>query len=173
MRINTATIVPITGLGFAAATLVGQNLGAKRVDRAETSSWRCALYAILIVGALSAFVISFPKQVLSVFLTGTEENIQEVVQTGTSFLRIVMPTVLFIGLGITLGRAQNGAGDTQLPLLNSLFTFLGVRIPLVYLLVGELGVAGVWIGLAISNVIYGVVMVLLFKMGRWKKIVIR
>lgn len=173
MRINTATIIPIAGLGFAAVTLVGQNLGAKRIDRAESSGWRCALYSILVMDILATFILIFPKQVISFFLIGSEGNLQKIVQTGTNFLRRVMPTVLFVGLGMTLGRAQNGAGDTQLPLLNTGITFLFLRIPLVHFLIGEIGVSGVWAGLAISNMVYGLLMALLFKLGRWKKKVIR
>jgi putative MATE family efflux protein len=164
MRLNMAVTIPIMGVGFAAATLVGQNLGAEQTDRAERSGWLSALYAVIIVGILSIFLFAFPKQIISIF-----NNEKEVVSFGVIFLRFVAPSMLFIGLGTTMGRAQNGAGDTKIPLITTALSMLFLRIPLAYCLSDLFGSSGIWIDIAFTNVIYGSLMTAFFKVGRWKK----
>ncbi|HIH96673.1 MAG TPA: MATE family efflux transporter [Thermoplasmata archaeon] len=166
MRLNMAVTIPIMGIGFAAATLVGQNLGALKVERSEKSGWLCALYAVIIMCVLSTFLFAFPEEIIGIF---NRDGEIKVLRVGASFLRFVAPSLLFVGLGMTLGRSQNGAGDTQIPLLTSTITFLGLRIPLAFLLSSLLGPNGIWLDLAITNVVYGILMTTFFKIGRWKK----
>ncbi len=159
-----AVTIPTMGLGFAAATLVGQNLGAKKTDRAERSGWLSALYAVIIVAILSIFLLAIPEGIIGIF-----NREEEVVKIGASFLRFVAPSMLFIGLGMAMGRAQNGAGDTKIPLITSALSMLFLRIPLAYYLSDLFGPSGIWIDIGLTNVIYGSLMATFFKIGRWKK----
>ena len=165
MRLNFAVMIPVLGLGMASATLIGQNLGANKADRAEKSGWLCALFGVIIMGSLSAFFLLFPGQVIAFF-----NNDLEVVAIGEQFIRWVTPTLAFIGLAIVLGRSLGGAGDTFHPMLFTGISLLVIRILLADWLPNHMGLIGIWIAIGFSNIIHGILITIWFKAGRWKQV---
>ena len=164
MRLNMAVTIPTMGFGFAAATLVGQNLGARKPDRAEKSGWMCAGIGAIIMIILTIVFLIFSGNIVSVF-----NDEFEVVEIGTQFIKIMAPTFIFLGLGTTLGRGLNGAGDTVYPMIISIITMLALRIPLEWYMSTRAGTAGIWKSLALTNAIYGIVITMWFKIGKWKE----
>jgi putative MATE family efflux protein len=164
MRLNMAVTIPTMGFGFAAATLVGQNLGARKPDRAEKSGWICAGIGTIIMIILTIVFLIFSGNIVSVF-----NDEFEVVEIGTQFIKTMAPTFIFLGLGTTLGRGLNGAGDTVYPMIISIITMLALRIPLAWYMSTRAGTAGIWKSLALTNAIYGIVITMWFKIGKWKE----
>ncbi|MDD3818801.1 MAG: MATE family efflux transporter, partial [Actinomycetota bacterium] len=164
MRLNMAVTIPTMGFGFAAATLVGQNLGARKPDRAEKSGWMCAGIGAIIMIILTIVFLILSGNIISVF----NDEI-EVVEIGTQFIRIMAPTFIFLGLGTTLGRGLNGAGDTVHPMIFSIITMLVLRVPLAWYMSTRAGTIGIWRSLALTNAIYGIVIAMWFKIGKWKE----
>jgi Na+-driven multidrug efflux pump len=167
MRLNMAAMIPVMGLGFASATLVGQNLGAKKSNRAEKSGWLCALIGTIVMGSLSALFLLLPREVIAFF----SDNL-EVISIGEQFIRWVAPTLAFIGLAITLGRGLGGAGDTFHPMIFTAVSLLVIRVSLAGWLPNQLGLIGIWIALASTNIIHGALVTIWFKVGKWKRKVI-
>ncbi len=166
IRLWMAVLMPGMGFGNAAETLVGQNLGARKPERSVRAAWfatgMCAAFAL---AAGIAFIL-FAEPLVAVF-----SSKREVVATGSSFLFWLGATMPFLAFSLVLGRAMNGAGDTLWPMLTTAVAMLAVRIPLAYGLANAWqSPTGVWVALAVSNVLQGVMFVLVFWWGRWKKI---
>ena len=156
----------MVGFAFAAAsaTLVGQNLGAKKIARAEKSAWEAVAFFEIILTALLLLFISFPEGIIRIF--SEEEGVIEIGGEYVSLLGIALP---FLGLSVVLSRAFGGAGETRLPMIVTAIALIGVRIPLSYYLASFMGVSGIWYGLLASNLIEGTIIALLFRRGSWKK----
>lgn len=165
IRICIFTILPAWGLANAAATLVGQNLGAGQPDRAEKSVWRTAFLALCFF-AVVALVFFFFGEGLMRFFTQDEEAIR----SGTLCLHILAMGYIFFAYGMIISQAFNGAGDTKTPTYINLFVFWLVQIPLAYFLAKYLkwGPKGVYVAIGISESLLAVVCIILFKKGRWK-----
>jgi len=163
-RLMIAVMMPGMGIGAAAATLVGQNLGAHRPDRAAKAAWFAAgTYATFALMVGIAFIV-FAKPLIAIF-----NSQPEVVANGSEFFRWVGMTLLFIAFSVVFGRAMNGAGDTFWPMLITAVAMLGIRIPMAYgFATAWRSVTGVWFAYAASNVVQGIMFVLLFAWGRWK-----
>jgi len=164
MRLNMAVMIPVMGLGLASATLVGQNLGAKKANRAEKSGWLCTLFGVILMGSLSAFFFLFPRQIIAFF-----NDDLEVIAIGEQFIRWVAPTLAFIGLAIVLGRGLGGAGDTFHPMIFTAISLLIIRVLLAGWLPKQLGLIGIWIALASTNILHGTLVAIWFKVGKWKR----
>lgn len=164
-RVIVFTLLPSWGMANAAATLVGQNLGAKQPDRAETSVWRTALYNTGFLLLVSVVFFLFADPILGLFT-------QEVVvrDIGKSALQIICLGYIFFSYGMVIGQAFNGAGDTLTPLLISLVVFWAVQIPLAYYLAVMLDWQsnGVFACIAFAHSLYAVVAIALFRRGKWK-----
>ncbi len=165
IRIIIFTILPSWGMSNAAATLVGQNLGAGKPDRAETSVWRTAYFNmafLLLVGIIFAF---FAKDFIGIF---TDEP--KVIEIGVLCLQIVCLGYIFFGFGMVIGQSLNGAGDTLSPTIMNLICFWLIEIPLAYYLAKSLawGPSGVFWSIAISESILAIIAIFVFKRGRWK-----
>ena len=165
IRIVMFVLMPSWGLSNAAATLVGQNLGAGKPHRAETSVWRACLYNAGVLGVLAVFFVAFAGQVVALF---TDEP--AVASVATSALRIIAGGFPFYAAGYVLTQAFNGAGDTWTPTLVNLACFWMFEIPLAYLLARPLawGPPGVFWAGAISFSALSIVSALLFRRGGWK-----
>ncbi len=166
MRMWMAVLMPSMGFGNAAMTLVGQNLGAHKPERSARAAWfatgMCAAVA-MVVGI--AFIL-FAEPLVAVFTSQ-----REVVSIGSNLLFWLGVTMPFFAFSLVLGRAMNGAGDTFWPMLTTAAAMLVVRVPLAYCLANAWGSpTGVWVALAASNVLQGVLFVFAFWWGRWKKI---
>src|SRR5215813_8545066 len=127
VRIVIFVILPSWGLSNAAATLVGQNLGAKRPDRAEQSVWRTGFYNMLFLGGIGLFFILFATPIVSLFTSNPE-----VVALAATCLRILSCGNIGFAYGMVMLQAFNGAGDTTTPTIVNLFGFWLFEIPLAY-----------------------------------------
>jgi len=165
IRIVIFALLPSWGLANAAATLVGQNLGAGKPDRAETSAWRACWYNLLCLGVVGAVFMVFAPAIVGWFT-----NDGEVASIGARGLRIISSGFLFYSSGYVLTQAFNGAGDTWTPtMINILCLWLG-EIPLAYLLAQPLGFGpmGVFSAFPIAFGGMAVLSAVLFRRGRWK-----
>jgi putative MATE family efflux protein len=165
IRVVIFALLPAWGLSNAAATMVGQALGAGKPDRAERAVWKAAWYNVCFLGAFGiAFVAGAPLIVRQF----TDDP--EVQRLATNCLRIVSAGFPFYACGIVLTSAFNGAGDTWTPTLLNLACFWCFEIPLAWLLshVAGLGPEGAFIAVAVSFSTFAVLCVVLFRRGRWK-----
>ena len=165
IRIVIFVILPSWGLSNAAATLVGQNLGAGQPGRAEASVWRTGLYNMLFLGSVGVGLIVFAGPIVRLF---TDDP--AVVSLGTSCLRIVSYGNIGYAYGMVMLQAFNGAGDTVTPTIVNFFGFWVLEIPLAYWLAIPRGLHanGVYLSIVIAEGAMAGVSILLFKRGRWK-----
>ncbi len=166
-RVLVFTLLPSWGLANAAGTLVGQNLGALKPDRAELSVWRTALINVIFLGIIGTIFLIFARPVIMIF---TPEA--AVVDFGTLSLQIICLGYVFFAYGMVLVQAFNGAGDTKTPTVVNIFVFWIFQIPFAYFLAVTLnwGPAGVFWAIAIAHSVLAVVGVVIFRQGRWKLI---
>ena len=127
LRVIMFALLPALGLSNAAATLVGQNLGAGKPERAEKAVWKAAFFNAAFYGVIGLIFIFFAHEIVGIF---TEEA--DVLAYGTECLRIVAYGFVFYGFGMVLETAFNGAGDTWTPTYLNLFVFWLFEIPLAY-----------------------------------------
>jgi putative MATE family efflux protein len=165
IRIVMFFLLPAWGMSNAAATLVGQNLGAKKPERAELSVIRTAKYNAVFMGVVSIFFMVFARAIVSFF---TED--EAVISYAVDALRIVSSGYLFYGIGMVMANAFNGAGDTRTPTIINLFGFWFFQIPLAYLLAKtlEMGPLGVFIAIPVAETAITVAAYIFFKKGKWK-----
>jgi putative MATE family efflux protein len=165
MRVVMFAILPAWGLSNAAATLVGQNLGAKQPERAEQAVWTAARYNLYFLGTVGVLFVVFAGPIVRLFPGGAEMQ-----EFGTTALRIVGLGFPFYAYGLVLSSAFNGAGDTRTPTLMNLFCFWIWEIPLAWLLSHPLGLGphGIVISVAVAFSTLAVVSVLVFRRGHWK-----
>jgi putative MATE family efflux protein len=166
IRIVIFVILPSWGLSNAAATLVGQNLGAEKPDRAETAVWRTGLYNVIFLGSVGIIFILFAEPIIRLFTSDPT-----VVPLGAACLRIVSYGNLGYAYFMVMIQAFNGAGDTITPTIVNFFGFWLFEIPLAYTLALPLGMKsnGVFASIAIAESAMAVASAILFKGGRWKK----
>lgn len=166
-RIIMFTILPSWGLSNAAATLVGQNLGAGKPERAEKSVWKCAFYNMIFLGVISLIFGIWAEWFVGIFSSETE-----VVKYGALALRYICFGYIFFAYGMVIGQAFNGAGDTRTPTIINFFCFWMFEVPLAYFLAITLGFGpqGIFSAIAIAVVLLAVVCIVVFKKGRWKTV---
>ncbi|MCC6725054.1 MAG: MATE family efflux transporter [Saprospiraceae bacterium] len=167
IRIIVFTIMPAWGMANAAATLVGQNLGAGHPERAEASVWRTAHMDMLFMLVVSIVYFIFARQIVSSF----DPN-PLVVESGVLALRIFSVGYVFFAYGMVISSAFNGAGDTVTPTIINFVCFWLLEIPLGWLFALHFGygLAGVCWAVFIAESIMAVVLVVLFKRGKWKNV---
>lgn len=169
IRIVIFALLPSVGMSNAAATLVGQNLGAKKPERSEQAVWKAAFYNAIFLTSVGILFIIFANPIIGFF---TSEP--SVLAYGTDALRIISYGFLFYAFGMVFETAFNGAGDTWTPTYLNLFIFWLFEIPLAYVLAYYfgLGAHGVFWAITIAFSALAVVSALLFKRGKWKTKVI-
>jgi len=160
-------ILPSFGLSNAAATLVGQNLGAKELKRAEDSVWKVAKYNGIFMGIVSIIFLLFAKQ-----LIGLINDEVQVVATGTLALRIISLGYVFYGIGMTLMNAFNGAGDSKTQTLINLFWYWVFQVPIAYFVAIHLQwhSIGVFLAILITEILIAITSIIIFKKGKWKEV---
>lgn len=165
MRVAVFALLPSWGLANAAATLVGQNLGAAKPERAERAVWVVGAYNFAFLGIVGLIFTLAPQPILRVF---TEEPAE--LALAASCLRIVALGFLFYAYGMVLVQAFNGAGDTRTPTLLNLCCFWFFKIPVAYLLAMSLGLGpnGVFIAITCAYSSLALLALWLFRRGRWK-----
>jgi MATE family, multidrug efflux pump len=166
IRIVVFIILPSWGLSNAAATLVGQNLGAKQPGRAETSVWRTGFYNMLFLGVVGIFFVLFAEPVVRLF---TSDAL--VVPLAASCLRIISYGNIGYAYGMVMLQAFNGAGDTVTPTIVNFFGFWLLEIPLAYFLAITAGMraSGVYVSIVVAEAFIAGASIILFKRGRWKR----
>ena len=165
MRVIVFAILPSFGLSNAAATMVGQGLGAGKPDRAERSVWKACTYNLAFLGIAGIAFVAFAGPIVRVFSSDPE-----VVRHGSTALRIVAAGFPLYAYGMVLTQSFNGAGDTWTPTWIHLGIFWLFEIPLAYVLARTLGVgpAGAFLAIAVAFSMLAVVSAFIFRLGRWK-----
>jgi putative MATE family efflux protein len=165
MRVVMFMLLPSWGLGNAAATLVGQNLGAGNPARAEQAVWRAALYNCVFLGTIGLLLVPLGAHVVRLFTSDAA-----VVEQGGRCLRIVAAGFAFYAYGMVVSQAFNGAGDTRTPTWINLGCFWLGELPVALLLSRSfhLGPSGVYVAVTLAFSSMAVASILLFRRGRWK-----
>lgn len=166
IRILVFAFLPAWGMSNAAATLVGQSLGAGQPERAERAVWRSSFYNMAFLGIVGLIFILWAEVFVGLF---THEA--EVAANAVACLRIVSYGYLVYALGMVLVQAFNGAGDTVTPTIINLFCFWLFEIPLAYTLAKTLGYGpnGVYFSIVAAEALMTIVAVVLFRRGKWKE----
>jgi Na+-driven multidrug efflux pump len=154
--------------------MVGQNLGAKRADRAEQAVRLAAGVGAAVMFGVAVVALVFAEPIVGVFISATTADATETVRQGVQYLRIRTVEFAFIGvLQVVLG-AYRGAGNTKTALAFSLMALWVGRVPVVYVLAFSfgMGATGVWIGMAMGNVVGAIGAVAWFTRGTWKEAVV-
>ncbi|HYL86604.1 MAG TPA: MATE family efflux transporter [Candidatus Angelobacter sp.] len=165
IRILIFILLPSWGLSNAAATLVGQNLGAKHPERAQISVWRTGFYNMLFLGGIGVFFLLFATPVVSLFT-----HDPAVVPLAANCLRILSYGNIGYAYGMVMLQAFNGAGDTITPTWVHFFGFWILEVPLAYFLAipAHIGANGVYISIVVAECAIAAAGILLFRRGRWK-----
>jgi Na+-driven multidrug efflux pump len=167
IRIVIFFILPAWGLSNAAATLVGQNLGARRPDRAEQAVWRTGLYNLIFLGTLGVFFIVFATPIVRLFV-----HDPAVVPIAAMALRTFSCGNMGYAYVMVILQAFNGAGDTVTPTIVNFFGFWVLEIPLAWCLAVPMhfGAEGAFVAFVIAQFAIAGASVVLFRRGRWKRI---
>ncbi len=166
IRIVIFAILPSWGLSNAAATLVGQNLGAGRPDRARSAVWRTGLWNMIFLGSVGIVFIVFAPWIIGLF---TQDP--AVVPVAVDCLRIFSCGNIAFAYGMVLMQAFNGAGDTLTPTYINLFGFWILEIPLAWWLAMHsfMHVNGVFVAVVAAQAVVVLIGLVLFRQGRWAK----
>lgn len=159
--------LPAWGLSNAAATLVGQNLGAKELERAEQSVLLSVKYNIIFMGLVMVTFLIFPEQIIRIFTSD-----EAVLSYGAHALQIIGAGYIFFGIGMVFTQALNGAGDTRTPTIINLVCFWVFQIPFAYFLayVLELSSTGAFIAIPAAEVLIALLSWYYFRKGKWKAV---
>ncbi len=163
VRIIIFALLPSWGLSNAATTMVGQNLGARRPDRAEEAVWITGRINSALLACVTVVFVSLAGPLVSIF---TQEP--ETLRHGTNALRIISLGYVFYAWGMVLANAFNGAGDTMTPTRINLLCFWLFEIPCAWLLSQSIGPNGVFWSVAIAETLLAVVAVTVFRRGSWR-----
>jgi putative MATE family efflux protein len=165
IRLMMFFLLPAWGMSNAAATLVGQNLGALNPQRAEESVLKTMKYNIIFMATVTALTLVLGRWLVSLFTN--DEGVREVALTA---LRIICSGYIFYGIGMVMMNAFNGAGDTWTPTWINFFGFWIFQIPLAYLLAKyfELGPTGVFIAVPVAETGISLAAFIIFRKGKWK-----
>jgi putative MATE family efflux protein len=166
LRFHMIILMPAFALGGAAATMVGQNLGAAKPHRAGRAAWLAtAVDAAFMALAAAVLFLSAPR--LIHFFNADSE----VVSVGAHYLRVVSPFYVFAALGVVLGRALNGAGDSMSPMIITMVCLWGLQVPLAILFsrLWQPATQGIWWAIVVAMVLQGLLIAGWFQTGRWKR----
>ncbi|MBZ5604389.1 MAG: MATE family efflux transporter [Acidobacteriia bacterium] len=165
IRIVIFALLPSWGMANAAATLVGQNLGAKKPDRAEQSVWRAGFYNMIFLGIVALVFVAFATPLVSIFTDDAG-----VVPVASHALRLISYGYIFYAWGMVMVSSFNGAGDTYTPTVLNALCYWVIRIPLAWWLSFKLamGPDGVFWSIPIADSMLAVIGVIAFRTGKWK-----
>ncbi len=164
MRMDQLVILPSLGISTAVIALVGHNVGARHFDRAESCVWRSAVLAMIVMEALGIVFFLTPSIWIGIFTKAPD-----VMAHGTSYLRIVPLTYMFMGLSIIMGAAFQGAGKGMPALVISSLRLLVLTVPGALVLSRLMGLRGVWLAIAGSVIIASLVSAFWFGLGTWRR----
>lgn len=166
IRVVIFIILPAWGLSNAAATLMGQNLGAGKPERAEKAVWLTGMWSMFFMAIVTVVFLLFAREIVGIFTTDPD-----VLPVGVDCLRIISYGYVFYAWGMVMMQAFNGAGDTATPTWINFFCFWMFQIPLAYILAKHIaiGPSGVFWAIALAYSLSAVVGVVLFRRGKWKE----
>ncbi|MEE8595361.1 MAG: MATE family efflux transporter, partial [Gemmatimonadota bacterium] len=166
IRVVIFIIMPAWGLSNAAATLVGQNLGARKPERAERAVYVTGAWNMLFMAVITVLFVTFASEIIAPFIAEPESH-----ASGTRALRIISYGYVFYAWGMVMLQAFNGAGDTATPTKLNFVIFWLFQLPLAWILARTLGFGpvGVYWAIAIAYSLSAVVGILLFRRGGWKE----
>ncbi|HPF71207.1 MAG TPA: MATE family efflux transporter [Candidatus Krumholzibacteria bacterium] len=169
IRIILFVLMPSWGVANAAATLVGQNLGAGRPDRAAASVWRTGWYNAGILALVAVVFIGWPRLLVGLFTSEAD-----VLALGAACLRVVAYGYGFYAFGMVMVQAFNGAGDTATPTVINAVCYWGFQLPLAWFVATRSGAGapGVYATITAAEVLMAVVAILVFRRGRWARQVV-
>jgi putative MATE family efflux protein len=167
IRVLMFTLMPSWGMSNAAATLVGQNLGASKPERAERSVWRTGKYNAWFMLGVSLFYLIFAEHIMGIF-----SDAEEVISYGALSLRVIAAGYVFYAYGMVIIQAFNGAGDTRTPTVINFFCFWLFQLPIAYVgaILWEKGPLAVLIAITLAEMLIAVIGMLWFRKGRWKDV---
>ncbi|SEW13237.1 MATE family efflux transporter [Halobacterium jilantaiense] len=173
-RLISLVFLPAMGLGRATNTMVGQNLGAKNTERAERAVWLAAKFAAAVLFGVAIVAAVFPEPIVSVFLAPGSENAAEIIDYGTTYLRIRSVEFVFVGILQVMLGAFRGAGNTKTSMVISMIALWLGRVPTVYVFAFVLGwgATGIWVGMALGNIVGAIAAALWFTRGTWKNTIV-
>lgn len=167
IRVLMFTLMPSWGMSNAAATLVGQNLGAAKPERAEQSVWKTGKYNAYFMAIVSIFYLLFAEAIIRIF---SDEAL--IIEYGALSLRVIAAGYVFYAYGMVVIQSFNGAGDTKTPTIINFFCFWVFQLPFAYLaaLVLDWGAMGVFLAITFAEVLIAVIGIIWFKKGKWKEV---
>lgn len=165
LRLNMLALMPGFALAMAAATLMGQNLGANKPERAQQSAWAAVGYYAVFMLFLGVVFILYAPQVVAFF-----NSDPMVISIGAGYFRITTWGYLFIAVGVVLSRSLAGAADTVAPMIITFIALWLVQIPMAIILsnINGIGLNGIWIAILAAYIMQGVLTLLWFQTGKWK-----
>jgi putative MATE family efflux protein len=165
IRVILFALLPSWGVSNAAVTLVGQNLGAGKPDRAEASAWKAGLYNTICLGTIGAVFLLFAPIIVRIFTSDAAVG-----SVGVQCLRIVSAGFLFYGYGMVLTAAFNGAGDTRTPTVINLVSLWILELPLAWLLAHSAGMgpSGSFVAMSVGFSTLAFLSAWIFSKGHWK-----
>ncbi|MEY8870235.1 MATE family efflux transporter [Meridianimaribacter flavus] len=165
IRVMMFTLMPAWGMSNAAATLVGQNLGAQKPDRAEQSVWKTGRYTAYFMGLVSLVYLVFATHIIELFNTQPD-----VVKYGSLCLRVLAAGYIFYAYGMVVIQSFNGAGDTKTPTYINFVCFWLFQLPFAYLtaITLDFGPIGVFASITAAEVLIAIIGIIWFKKGKWK-----
>ncbi len=173
-RLISLVFLPAIGLGQAVDTVVGQNLGADRPDRAERATYLAVKLVVGVMVVVAVVVALFPDPIVTVFLPPDTPAAEATLGYARSYLRISTVMFAFMGTRHVVLGAFRGAGNTRTALAFSLLTFAGLRVPLTYAFAFllDMGATGIWVGVAAADVVAALAALAWFTRGTWKEAVV-
>ena len=165
IRVMMFTLMPAWGMSNAAATLVGQNLGAGEPQRAEDSVWKTGKYTAIFMGIVSIIYLIFAKTIVGWFSDETE-----VVSNGALCLQVIAAGYIFYAYGMVIIQSFNGSGDTKTPTYINFVCFWVFQLPFAYLaaFTFDFGPKGVFWAITLAEVLIAVIGIIWFRKGHWK-----
>ncbi|QSG06996.1 Na+-driven multidrug efflux pump [Halapricum desulfuricans] len=170
-RLISLVFLPAMGLGRAIDTMVGQNLGADRADRAARATWLAAGTGAGVMIVVAAVALAFTEPIVSVFLGSGVEDAAATIDLGVEYVRIRSAEFAFIGVSQVIFGAFRGAGNTRTAMVLSIVTLWVGRVASIVLLVFvfDWGATGIWVGMALGNIVGATLAVPWFLRGTWKE----
>ncbi|MDO1500386.1 MATE family efflux transporter [Winogradskyella maritima] len=167
IRVVMFTLMPAWGMSNAAATLVGQNLGAKNPERAEKSVWKTGKYSAIFMGIVSLAYLLFAEQIIMLFST-----VPDVIKNGALCLRIIALGYVAYAYGMVAINSFNGAGDTKTPTWINFICFWMIQLPLAYVtaIYLDFGPVGVFSAITFAEILIAIIGIYWFRKGHWKSV---
>lgn len=173
---ESIAFMPGFGYSIAASAFVGQNLGARQITRANAGAWAATWQAVAVMTFMGVVFYTFAEPFARLFLSGGEgvearpEQVAETIALTVSYLKVAAWSEPFLGFGMVLTGALQGAGETTSPTIVTIGTMIALRLPLAWLLLTMLdyGPVGAWWAMSFSTMVQGLCIIYLFKQGKWR-----